>query len=167
MRNRSGPYRGRNRETAEQAIPFKQSWGVQGILGVVDHGVVGKKEVSSDQLENVEANPPVLADSPQQSVFSPRRLLFAQFGATSGTDTTLVHNSMTVIRQRLPESVFDGMFEKIFSLLRERGLLKGKSLGVGAITLDASAAMNTIVRTCCLKSFDTVGYWLGGRGRRR
>ena len=37
---------------------------------------------------------------------------------------------MTAIRQRLPESVFDGVFEKVVSLLRERGLLKGKIVPV-------------------------------------
>ncbi|MCW5560079.1 MAG: transposase, partial [Verrucomicrobiae bacterium] len=56
------------------------------------------------------------------------------------------HNSMTVIRQRLPESVFDGVFEKVLSLLGQRGLLKGKTLGIDATTLEANAAMKFIVR---------------------
>lgn len=69
-----------------------------------------------------------------------------EFLGASPTDTTPAHNSMTVIRQRLPESVFDGVFEKVLSLLQERGLLKGKTLGVDATTLEANAAMKTIVR---------------------
>jgi len=69
-----------------------------------------------------------------------------EFLGAAPTDTTPAHNSMTVIRQRLPESVFDGVFEKVLSLLRERGLLKGKTLGVDATTLEANAAMKTIVR---------------------
>jgi hypothetical protein len=53
---------------------------------------------------------------------------------------------MTGIRQRLTESVFDGMFETVVSLPRERGLLKGKTLGLDATALEANAAMNTRVR---------------------
>jgi len=69
-----------------------------------------------------------------------------EFLGAAPTDTTPAHNSMTVIRQRLPESVFDGVFEKVLSLLQELGLLKGKTLGVDSTTLEAIAAMKTIVR---------------------
>lgn len=61
-------------------------------------------------------------------------------------DTTPAHNSMTGIGQRLPDRVFDGVFENVLNLLRERGLLKGKTLGVDATTLGANAAMKIILR---------------------
>ena len=62
------------------------------------------------------------------------------------TDATPAHNSMTVIRQRLPESVFDKVFGHVLSVLEQKGLLKGKTLGIDATTLEANAAMRSIVR---------------------
>lgn len=56
------------------------------------------------------------------------------------------HSSMTVIRRRLPEAVYTEVFRWMLSLLREKGLLDGKSLGVDATTLEANAAMKSIVR---------------------
>ena len=53
---------------------------------------------------------------------------------------------MTVIRQRLPEAVFDAVFNQGLRLLDEQGLLRGKTLGVDATTLAANAAMKCIVR---------------------
>lgn len=62
------------------------------------------------------------------------------------TEATPAHNSMTVIRQRLPEDIFEHVFAHILGLLNSKGLLKGKTLGVDATTLEANAAMRTIVR---------------------
>jgi len=62
------------------------------------------------------------------------------------TEATPAHNSMTVIRQRLPGTVFEEVFEKVLSILSQRGLLKGKTLGIDGTTLEANAAMKTIVR---------------------
>ena len=61
-------------------------------------------------------------------------------------ERTPVHASMSVIRQRLPETVFDAVFHKVLGLLDEQGLLRGKTLGVDATTLEANAAMKSIVR---------------------
>lgn len=61
-------------------------------------------------------------------------------------ETTPVHASMTIIRQRLPESVFDAVFHKVLGLLDQQGLLRGKTVGVDATTLEANAAMKSIVR---------------------
>jgi transposase len=69
-----------------------------------------------------------------------------EFLGAAPTDPTPAHNSMTVIRQRLPESVFEAVFSKVLSVLQEKGLLKGKTLGVDATTLEANAAMKSIVR---------------------
>ena len=62
------------------------------------------------------------------------------------TEATPVHASMTIIRQRLPESVFDQMFVFVLSLLDKHGLVRGKSVAIDATTLEANAAMKSIVR---------------------
>jgi len=61
-------------------------------------------------------------------------------------EETPVHASMTIIRQRLPESVFDRVFVFVLRLLEEKGLLRGKAVAVDATTLEANAAMKSIVR---------------------
>ncbi len=62
------------------------------------------------------------------------------------TEDTPVHASMTIIRQRLPESVFDKVFVFVLSLLEDHGLLRGKAVAIDATTLEANAAMKSIVR---------------------
>jgi hypothetical protein len=62
------------------------------------------------------------------------------------TEATPVHASMTVIRQRLPEPVFDKVFLFVLGLLNQQGLLRGKTIGIDATTLEANAAMKSIVR---------------------
>ena len=62
------------------------------------------------------------------------------------TEDTPVHASMTIIRQRLPEPVFDKVFVFVLSLLEKQGLLRGKSVAIDATTLEANAAMKSIVR---------------------
>jgi transposase len=62
------------------------------------------------------------------------------------TEATPVHASMSVIRQRLPETVFDEVFRFVLGLLERKGLLQGRTLGIDATTLEANAAMKSIVR---------------------
>jgi len=62
------------------------------------------------------------------------------------TEETPVHASMTIIRQRLPESVYDEVFVFVLRLLKDKGLLRGKSVAIDATTLEANAAMKSIVR---------------------
>jgi transposase len=62
------------------------------------------------------------------------------------TEPTPVHASMTIIRKRLPESVFDKMFVFVLGLLEKQGLVRGKSVAIDATTLEANAAMKSIVR---------------------
>jgi transposase len=62
------------------------------------------------------------------------------------TEETPVHVSMTMIRQRLPEAVYDKVFVFVLSLLAEQGLLRGKAVAIDATTLEANAAMKSIVR---------------------
>ncbi len=53
---------------------------------------------------------------------------------------------MTMIRQRLPESVYDKVFVFVLSMLEQKGLLRGKAVAIDATTLEANAAMKSIVR---------------------
>lgn len=62
------------------------------------------------------------------------------------TEATPVHASMTIIRQRLPELVFDKVFVFVLNLLEQKGLLRGKAVAIDATTLEANAAMKSIVR---------------------
>ena len=62
------------------------------------------------------------------------------------TEETPVHVSMTMIRKRLPESVYDKVFVFVLGMLEEKGLLRGKAVAIDATTLEANAAMKSIVR---------------------
>jgi transposase len=62
------------------------------------------------------------------------------------TEATPVPATLSVIRQRLPEDVFDRVFQFVLGLLDEQGLLRGRTLGIDATTLEANAAMKSIVR---------------------
>lgn len=68
------------------------------------------------------------------------------FLGVAPTQGTPVHASMTIIRQRLPEKVFDQVFRWVLGLLENKGLLRGKTLAIDATTLEANAAMKSIVR---------------------
>jgi transposase len=56
------------------------------------------------------------------------------------------HSSLSVIRNRLPLAVHVSVFQWILGLASTKKLLKGKSVGVDATTLEADAAMKSIVR---------------------
>ena len=56
------------------------------------------------------------------------------------------HSSLTRIRKRLPLEVHQKVFQMVLSLAAEEGLLEGRTIGVDATTLEANAAMKSIVR---------------------
>jgi len=56
------------------------------------------------------------------------------------------HSSLSRIRGRLPIEVHQKVFQWILELLAKQGLVSGKTLGVDATTLEANAAMRSIVR---------------------
>lgn len=68
------------------------------------------------------------------------------FLGVAPTQATPVHASMTIIRQRLPASVFDKVFVHVLGMLEAKGWLRGKVVGIEATTLEANAAMKSIVR---------------------
>lgn len=49
-------------------------------------------------------------------------------------------------RRRLPEEVFDEVFQFVLSIAAEKKLLSGKTVGVDSTLLEANAAMKSIVR---------------------
>ena len=56
------------------------------------------------------------------------------------------HSSLSVIRGRLPIETHRGVFQWVLRVLAQSGLLKGKTIGIDATTLEANAALRSIVR---------------------
>lgn len=56
------------------------------------------------------------------------------------------HSSLSYIRNRLPLEVHEAVFVWVLALLQQKKLLKGKTVGVDSTTLEADAAMKSIVR---------------------
>lgn len=66
-------------------------------------------------------------------------------GVPLGEDTP-DHSSLSRTRDRLPLAVHTAVFQFVLRVADEQGLLKGKTVGVDATTLEADAAMKSIVR---------------------
>jgi len=62
------------------------------------------------------------------------------------TERTPDHSSLTVIRKRLPVEVHEEVFAFVVKIAKSKGMVKGKSLAVDTTTLEANAAMKSIVR---------------------
>ena len=62
------------------------------------------------------------------------------------SEDTPDHSSLSRVRDRLPVSVHTSVFQFVLRVADEKGLLKGKTVGVDATTLEADAAMKSIVR---------------------
>src|SRR3954447_1569612 len=56
------------------------------------------------------------------------------------------HSTLTNTRKRLAPEVFDEVFRFVLRIAGERGLIAGKAVGVDSTTLEANAAMKSIVR---------------------
>src|SRR5438874_12391057 len=56
------------------------------------------------------------------------------------------HSWLSKTRGRLPHEVHETVFGWVLKLVAEQGLVKGKRIGVDASTMEASAALRTIVR---------------------
>jgi len=61
-------------------------------------------------------------------------------------DETPDHSSLSRIRQRLDSETHDRVFQLILQALQAAGLVKGQTIGVDATTLEANAALRSIVR---------------------
>jgi transposase len=62
------------------------------------------------------------------------------------TEKTPDHSSLTHTRKRLPLKVHREVFCKLLEIAQTHGLLRGQSIAVDATTLEANAAMKSIVR---------------------
>jgi len=68
---------------------------------------------------------------------------FLGIGLQAGTPD---HSTLTNTRKRLPDEVFDEVFQFVLRLAAEKKLLSGKTVGVDSTLLEANAAMKGIVR---------------------
>ena len=69
------------------------------------------------------------------------------------TEPSPDHSSLTRIRRRLPQDVFDAVFQKVLGMIHERGLLKGRTVAVDATLVEANAALKAIVRKDTSESY--------------
>ena len=62
------------------------------------------------------------------------------------TEQTPEHSSLTRVRDRLPLEVHTAVFRFVLQVVDAKGILNGKTVAVDATTLEANAAMKSIVR---------------------
>jgi transposase len=70
------------------------------------------------------------------------------------TESTPDHSSLSVIRNRIDLETHREVFTWVLTALADGKLLKGKTIGVDATTLEANAAMRSIVRNDTGESYD-------------
>ena len=80
-------------------------------------------------------------------------LTLRQFLGYDLTEATPDHSSLTRIRQRMDLETHEAVFTWVLQALARGGLLKGKTLGIDATTLEANAAMRSIVRRDTKESY--------------
>src|SRR3954451_16235326 len=69
-----------------------------------------------------------------------------QFLGLSLDEPSPDHSTLTNTRKRLPAEVFEEVFQFVLAIAALKGLLAGKVVGVDSTTLEANAAMKSIVR---------------------
>src|SRR5689334_9363633 len=68
------------------------------------------------------------------------------FLGISLTETTPDHSTLSRTRRLLPVETHRALFRWVLKRLAEQGLLQGKTIGIDATTLEANAALKSIVR---------------------
>ena len=71
------------------------------------------------------------------------------------TEDTPDHSTLSRFRQRLPIKVFDAVFDLVFPMLHELGLLHGRHLGADTSAMEANAAMRKLHHTSTGESYRT------------
>jgi transposase len=61
------------------------------------------------------------------------------------TQSTPDHSTLSVIRDRLGEDIYQEVFLLILSALQKHGLIKGKNVGIDASVIEANAALKSLV----------------------
>jgi transposase len=70
----------------------------------------------------------------------------AEFLGFGPTEETPDHSSLSRVAQRLPAEVHDAVFQRVLAIAVAKGLVRGKTVAVDSTTLEANAAMKSIVR---------------------
>jgi transposase len=70
----------------------------------------------------------------------------AEFLGVPANEATPDHSSMTRTHKRLPLEIHEQVFTFVLKIAADKKLLKGKTVSVDSTTLEANAAMKTIVR---------------------
>jgi len=73
-------------------------------------------------------------------------LSLREFLGTPLDEDTPDHSTLSLTRNRLPQEVFQEVFQFVLRIAVEKKLLSGKTVGVDSTTLEADAAMKSIVR---------------------
>lgn len=81
-------------------------------------------------------------------------LALREFLGYTLTDGTPDHSSMSVIRNRMDVETHREVFTWVLAALADSNLLKGKTIGIDATTLEANAAMRSIVRNDTGESYE-------------
>ena len=70
----------------------------------------------------------------------------AEFLGFGPTDETPDHSSMSRVAQRLPHEIHEALFQRVLAIAVQNNLVRGKTVAVDSTTLEANAAMKSIVR---------------------
>jgi transposase len=70
----------------------------------------------------------------------------AEFLGFGPTEETPDHSSLSRVAQRLPREVHEAVFQRVLAIAIAKGLVRGKTVAVDSTTLEANAAMKSIVR---------------------
>ena len=70
------------------------------------------------------------------------------------SQTTPDHSNLSRTRNRIDLDTHQAVFDWVLAVLAKEGLLKGKTLGIDATTLEANAALRSIVRRDSGESYD-------------
>ena len=81
------------------------------------------------------------------------RLSVREFLGLATSQRAPDHSSLTYIRKRLPSAVYVQGFQLVLDIAREKGVLKGKTLAVDSTTLEANAAMRSMVHRVSQKNW--------------
>jgi transposase len=81
-------------------------------------------------------------------------LALRQFVRIGLTEATPDHSTISRTRRLIDVETHRAVFAWVLELLADRGLIKGKRVGIDATTLEASAAMRSIVRRDTGESYD-------------
>jgi transposase len=73
-------------------------------------------------------------------------LSLRQFLGIPLEEATPDHSTLSNTRNRLPQEVFEEVFQFVLRIAADKKLLTGKTVGVDSTTLEANAAMKSIVR---------------------